>query len=75
MNDLKPDGSQKRLTGLPVLMLVLSVYVLIALFADTAFRLPVEISALLRTLDTVICFIFLGDFFYRLYRAEKRLAF
>jgi len=75
MNNLNPDGSQKRLIGLQLVMLVLSVYVLIALFADTAFRLPVEISALLRTLDTIICFIFLGDFFYHLYRAENRLAF
>jgi voltage-gated potassium channel len=75
MNNMKPDDSQKKLTGLPVLMLVLSVYVLIALFADTAFHLPVQISALLRTLDTLICFVFLGDFFHRLYRAERRLAF
>jgi voltage-gated potassium channel len=72
---IKPDDSQKKLAGLPVLMLVLSVYVLIALFADTAFHLPVQISALLRTLDTIICFVFLGDFFYHLSRAENRLAF
>ncbi len=75
MNNMKPDDSQKKLTGLPVLMLVLSVYVLIALFADTAFHLPVQISALLHTLDTLICFVFLGDFFYHLSRAENRLAF
>jgi voltage-gated potassium channel len=75
MNDMKPDDSQKKLTGLPVLMLVLSIYVLIALFADTAFHLPIQISALLRTLDTIICFVFLGDFFYHLYRVENRLAF
>ena len=75
MNDMKPDGSQKRLIGLQLVMLVLSVYVLVALFADTAFHLPVQISALLRTLDTVICFVFLGDFFNHLYRAENRLAF
>jgi len=72
---MKPDDSQKKLTGLPVLMLVLSVYVLIALFADTAFHLPVQVSALLRTLDTIICFVFLGDFFHHLYRAENRPAF
>ena len=75
MNNMKPDNSQKQLTGLPVLMLVLSVYVLVALFADTAFHLPVQVSALLRTLDTIICFVFLGDFFHHLYRAENRLAF
>lgn len=72
---MKPNDSQKKLTGLQVLMLVLSTYVLIALFADTAFHLPVEISALLRTLDTIICFVFLGDFFLHLYQAKSRLAF
>lgn len=75
MNDMKPDDSQKKLTGLQVLMLVLSVYVLIALFVDTVFKLSPEMSSLLQKLDTAICFIFLGDFFYHLYRAESKLAF
>lgn len=56
-------------------MLVLSVYVLIALFVDTVFKLSPEMSSLLQKLDTAICFIFLGDFFYHLYRAESKLAF
>src|SRR5437899_4785181 len=64
-----------KLTGFHLLMLVLSVYVLVALFVDTVFKLPPEISSLLQTLDTLVCFVFLGDFFYRLYRAESRLAF
>jgi voltage-gated potassium channel len=75
MNDLKPDGAQKRVIGLQLMMLVLSVYVLVALFADTVFRLPEEVSSLLQTLDTLICLIFLADFFYHLYRAESKPAF
>jgi len=75
MNDLKPDGLQKRVTGLQLVMLVLSVYVLVALFVDTAFKLSPEVSLLLQTLDTIICFIFLGDFFYNLYRAKSKRAF
>ena len=75
MNNLKPEDSQKGLTGLQVLMLVLSIYVLIALFVDTVFKLSPEMSSLLQKLDTLICFIFLGDFFYNLYRAESKRDF
>ena len=75
MNDMKPEDSQKRLTGLQLLMLVLSIYVLIALFIDTVFKLSPEVSSLLQKLDTLICFIFLGDFFYSLYRAKNKRAF
>src|SRR5882672_468209 len=65
----------KKVTGFQLVMLVLSVYVLAALFVDTVFKLSPEISSLLQSLDTLVCLIFLGDFFYRLYRAESRLAF
>jgi len=47
-------------------MLVLSIYVLIALFRHR-FSFAVEISALLRTLDTIICFVSWA-IFHRLYR-------
>jgi len=49
--------------------------VLAALFVEAVYKLPASIAALLKLFDTIICFIFLGDFFYRLYHAEKRLAF
>jgi voltage-gated potassium channel len=75
MNDLKPDGPQTRVTGLQLVMLVLSVYVLVALFVDTIFKLSPEISSLLQTLDTIICLIFLADFFYNLHRAKSKRAF
>ena len=58
-----------------MLIVLLSIYTLSAIFAETVFELPAEISKLLQTLDTVICFIFLSDFFIRLYRAESRTAF
>jgi voltage-gated potassium channel len=72
---MKPDDAQQKLTGLQLVMLVLSVYVLVALFADTVFKLPEEVSSLLQTLDTAICLAFLGNFFHDLYRAESKLAF
>jgi len=72
---MKPDNPQNKLTGLQLAMLVLSVYVLGALFADTVFKLSPEVSSLLQTLDTLICFVFLADFFYHLCRAESKPAF
>jgi voltage-gated potassium channel len=72
---MKPDDTQKKLTSLQLVMLVLSVYVLGALFADTVFKLPEEVSSLLQTLDTLICLVFLADFFHHLYRAENKAAF
>jgi len=37
--------------------------------------LSAEVTSLLETLDTIICFVFLADFFYRFYHAKNRLAF
>ncbi len=75
MKELKPEDPQGKLTSFQLLVLVLSIYVLIALFVDTVFKLSPEVSLLLQTLDTIICFIFLGDFFYHLCRAKDRRAF
>jgi voltage-gated potassium channel len=74
-NDMQSANAQKNPIGLQLVMLVLSVYVLVALFVDTVFALPEEVSALLQTLDTLICLVFLLDFFYHLHRAENKLAF
>jgi voltage-gated potassium channel len=56
-------------------MLVLSIYVLGALLAQATLKLSPQVISLLGTLDTIICFVFLADFFYRLYHAENRLTF
>ena len=58
-----------------VIMLFLCVYVLLALFVDTVFTLPHETSVLLNRIDTLICFIFIGDFIYQLVTANKKLAY
>jgi voltage-gated potassium channel len=65
----------KKVTPFQLLMLALSLYVLAALFIETVFTLPPQVTALLGILDTGICFVFLGDFFYRLYHAEDKLRF
>jgi voltage-gated potassium channel len=58
-----------------IVILILSIIVLGALGADTVFKLPKEISAILQTLDTLICVLLLADFAFRFYKAESKLAF
>jgi voltage-gated potassium channel len=58
-----------------LLIVVLSVYVLGALIAETFFTLPKETSRIIALLDNVICLFFLADFVHRLYRAENKLSF
>jgi len=60
---------------LQVAILVLSIYVIGALIAQTLFRLSEEMNDLLNKIDTLICLVFLYDFFLRLYKAPLKLAF
>lgn len=66
----KPD-----LTLWQLVLLVLSVYVLGALFAQTFWTLDAEIVRLLDWADTAICVVFLGDFVYHLTTAPNRRAY
>ncbi|MBN2705406.1 MAG: potassium channel family protein [Deltaproteobacteria bacterium] len=58
-----------------LVILILCVFVMAALFADVAFDLPLEVSRLLSHVDVFVCLIFLGDFFYNLLTAEKKLSY
>lgn len=60
---------------LNLLIIVLSIYVLVALLADTFFKLPPEVSRILNMADNAICFVFLWDFGLRLYKAPNKLKF
>jgi voltage-gated potassium channel len=74
MNETGAKNSEK--VGLfQIVVLILSIVVLGALGADTAFKLPNEISSLLKTLDTLVCVILLIDFGIRFYKAESKLVF
>lgn len=66
---------KEKLGFLNLLILVLSIYVLLALIIDTFFKLPYDVHNLLQIIDDGICIIFLFDFFLRLYRAENKLDF
>lgn len=69
----KAEGN--TLTQFDLIILVLSMYVLVALVVDTFFHLPTEVSKMLNTIDNLICLVFLFDFFRDFYLAEHKWKF
>jgi len=70
------ETSEKERIGLfSLIIIVLSVYVLLALVIDTFFKLPPEITSLLQIIDDAICIVFLLDFSIRFYKANNKLKF
>lgn len=65
----------KQLGFLEIAVLILSVYVLGALLAQTAFHLSPEINVLLDRIDFLVCVVFFADFCIRFRRAPSKLAF
>lgn len=55
--------------------LVLSIYVLGALFAESVFKLPSDVTEILAITDNIICVVFLTDFFIRFKRADSKKQF
>lgn len=70
-----PANEPKRLGFLDLAVLVLSIYVLAALFAETCFALPPAVSVLLQRIDLAVCLFFLADFAIRFRRAPSKRAF
>ena len=62
-------------TAFQIFMIVLSVYVLGALFVDGMYDLSPAMDELINQIDFIVCMIFMGDFFYRLHRAPSKLKF
>jgi voltage-gated potassium channel len=65
----------ERLSGLQVLVLILSVYVLVALFIQATVRLSPDSIKVLDWIDFFVCIIFLADFFVQLHRAPSKAKF
>lgn len=70
-----PNQQPEKLNFLNILILVLSVYVLVALLIDVFLKLPPETERVLTFVDNIICIFFLIDFFVRLRRAENKWKF
>jgi voltage-gated potassium channel len=69
-----PDShpAEKKLTLTNIVVIILSVYVLGALFIETIYVLPKETSHLLNYIDNVICCFFFLDFCFRFKEAENK---
>lgn len=72
---MTPNNDENKLGFLNVIIIVLSIYVLVALLIDTIFKLPPEISQILDYTDNAICLVFFIDFSIRFYKAESKLKF
>ena len=69
------NNSNDKLRFFDIVIVVLSIYVLIALIIDSFFKLAPEVSKLLYVIDDLICALFLYDFFYRFIKAPSKLKF
>lgn len=58
-----------------IALLILSIYVLVALVAESFFTKDEEVKLVLQAIDFSICIIFLADFFYNLYSSENKLKY
>jgi voltage-gated potassium channel len=72
---MSTETGSEKLGFLNLLIIVLSIYVLLALLVDTFFKLPPDIHELLQLLDDGICLIFLAEFFIRFFKAENKTQF
>jgi len=69
------ETTDNQLNYLNILVLILSIYVLGAMFIDTVYDLPEETSTLLNYIDNGVCIIFFLDFCVRYFKAENKLKF
>jgi voltage-gated potassium channel len=75
---MKKSPGHKNLIVHPaweMVIFALSVYVLIALFIVTAFKLNPAQVRILAVVDNLICLVFIGDFCYNIYRAKSKLEY
>ena len=73
--EAKPKDIGQGLNPLQVVVLLLSIYVLLALLVQSVFHLGPEASAFLDRIDFGVCVVFLIDFFVRLTKAKSKSNF
>jgi voltage-gated potassium channel len=72
MNNTDSSHDDHRSVLWQVLVLGLSLCVLAILFVESVLKLPEPVLAVLDVADTVICIVFIGDFFYQLVMARSK---
>lgn len=75
MKPVTKEEIKENATIFQIFIMVLSVYVLGVLFVQIMFHISDEMNELLEQIDSIICLIFLGDFFYRFHRAPSKWKF
>src|SRR5438045_1439840 len=75
MEVLDEHRAAERLGLLQVLALILSVYVLAALFVQATVKLSSDTIKVLDWIDFFVCMVFLTDFFVRFHRAPSKAKF
>lgn len=68
-------NGEEKLGLLNIIILILSIYVLVALLIDTIFALPQETQRLLNYIDIVICIIFFFEFCIRFFQSKNKMKF
>lgn len=68
-------NGEEKLGLLNIIILILSIYVLVALLIDTIFALPQETQRLLNYIDIVICIIFFFEFCIRFLQSKDKMKF
>ena len=70
----QPEAA-KHFGFLEMVVLILSVHVLGAHFAQAAFHLPADVNVILNRIDHFVCLVFFTDFCVRFHPAPHKLAF
>jgi voltage-gated potassium channel len=68
-------NDENNLGFLNLTVIILTLYVLGALIADTFWKLPAETSKILTYFDYLICAFFFFEFLYRFIKADNKLTF
>lgn len=75
MKEIDPEEIRNNITIFQMFMVVLSIYVLIALYIEVTVGFAPDMQSMVDKIDFIICIIFQGDFFYRFYRAPSKREF
>lgn len=74
-NETTTTAPTEPVNSLSIAIIILSVYILVAMIADTFFHLPENVSHVLAITDNLVCVLFLIEFSIRFKRAENKLVF
>lgn len=69
------SSAARPLGPLQLLVLILSLYVLVALLLESLFPLGEEAKSILHAIDFGVCLVFMTDFFVRFHKAPSKLVF